>query len=152
MHRSKRFREIDKLIDVNKSYTIDEAIEILKKCPPVKFDQDDFITSEPAPVFKAAVTLKVAFTLAPGATESAIFPGNLLTVHPFGSKTLNLTSRTEAPVVLVKVALTSLVCPGVKVVRRDIRNRSTSYLAATTFACTASVVASVGNPVVITPS
>lgn len=39
MHRSKRFREIDKLIDVNRFYTIDEAIEILKKCPPVKFDQ-----------------------------------------------------------------------------------------------------------------
>lgn len=39
MHRSKRFREIDKLVVVEKSYTIDEAIEILKKCPPVKFDQ-----------------------------------------------------------------------------------------------------------------
>jgi large subunit ribosomal protein L1 len=39
MHRSKRFREIDKLIDVNKSYTVDQAIEILKKCPSVKFDQ-----------------------------------------------------------------------------------------------------------------
>ena len=39
MHRSKRFREIDKLVDVNKSYTLEEAIEILKKCPPVKFDQ-----------------------------------------------------------------------------------------------------------------
>jgi large subunit ribosomal protein L1 len=39
MHRSKRFREIDKLVDVMKTYTLDEAIEILKKCPPVKFDQ-----------------------------------------------------------------------------------------------------------------
>lgn len=39
MHRSKRFREIDGLLDVMKSYTVDEAIEILKKCPPVKFDQ-----------------------------------------------------------------------------------------------------------------
>ncbi|MBY0530030.1 MAG: 50S ribosomal protein L1 [Rhabdochlamydiaceae bacterium] len=39
MHRSKRFREIEKLIDVTKSYTLAEAIEILKKCPPVKFDQ-----------------------------------------------------------------------------------------------------------------
>lgn len=39
MHRSKRFREIDKLVDVMKNYTLDEAIEILKKCPPVKFDQ-----------------------------------------------------------------------------------------------------------------
>ncbi len=39
MHRSKRFREIAKLYDVMKSYSLDEAIEILKKCPPVKFDQ-----------------------------------------------------------------------------------------------------------------
>jgi large subunit ribosomal protein L1 len=39
MHRSKRFREIDKLVDVTKSYTLDQAIETLKKCPPVKFDQ-----------------------------------------------------------------------------------------------------------------
>ncbi len=39
MHRSKRFREIDQLVDSNKSYTLSEAIEILKKCPPVKFDQ-----------------------------------------------------------------------------------------------------------------
>ncbi len=39
MHRSKRFREIDKLVDVSKQYTLEQAIEILKKCPPVKFDQ-----------------------------------------------------------------------------------------------------------------
>lgn len=39
MHRSKRFREIAKLYDVMKSYSLEEAIEILKKCPPVKFDQ-----------------------------------------------------------------------------------------------------------------
>lgn len=39
MHRSKRFREIDKLVEATKLYTIEEAIAILKKCPPVKFDQ-----------------------------------------------------------------------------------------------------------------
>lgn len=37
--RSKRFREIVELVDPHKSYTLDEAIETLKKCPPVKFDQ-----------------------------------------------------------------------------------------------------------------
>lgn len=37
--RSKRMKEIDKLIDPNKSYKLEEAIEVLKKCPPVKFDQ-----------------------------------------------------------------------------------------------------------------
>jgi large subunit ribosomal protein L1 len=39
MRRSKRFREIDQLVDSNKTYSLAEAIEILKKCPPVKFDQ-----------------------------------------------------------------------------------------------------------------
>ncbi len=39
MHRSKRFREIDKSIDATKLHSLDQAIEILKKCPPVKFDQ-----------------------------------------------------------------------------------------------------------------
>ncbi len=38
-HRSKRFREIEKLVDAEKSYSLADAIEILKKFPPVKFDQ-----------------------------------------------------------------------------------------------------------------
>lgn len=37
--RSKRFKQIDQLVVVDKKYTLDEALEILKKCPPVKFDQ-----------------------------------------------------------------------------------------------------------------
>lgn len=36
---SKRNREIAKGLDVQKTYTVNEAIDILKKCPPVKFDQ-----------------------------------------------------------------------------------------------------------------
>src|SRR5579872_1569242 len=36
---SKRFKEIAKLVDSEKVYKLDEAIEVLKKCPPVKFDQ-----------------------------------------------------------------------------------------------------------------
>ncbi len=39
MHRSKRFREIAKSVDVTKTYNLEEAIAILGKCPPVKFDQ-----------------------------------------------------------------------------------------------------------------
>src|SRR5215475_14321847 len=39
MRRSKRTREIDKSVDVTKTYTLDEAIAVLKKCPPPKFDQ-----------------------------------------------------------------------------------------------------------------
>lgn len=37
--RSKRIREIAKMVDSTREYTVEEAIEILKKCPPVKFDQ-----------------------------------------------------------------------------------------------------------------
>ena len=37
--KSKRSREIAKLFDAQKVYKLDEAIDILKKCPPVKFDQ-----------------------------------------------------------------------------------------------------------------
>jgi large subunit ribosomal protein L1 len=37
--RSKRMQEIDKLVDPNKAYKFEEAIEILKKAPTVKFDQ-----------------------------------------------------------------------------------------------------------------
>lgn len=36
---TKRFREIAGLFDKEKSYSLQEAIEILRKCPPVKFDQ-----------------------------------------------------------------------------------------------------------------
>lgn len=38
-HKSKRFREIEKLFDREKLYSLEEAIAILKKCPPLKFDQ-----------------------------------------------------------------------------------------------------------------
>lgn len=37
--QSKRNREAAKLVDITKIYTIKEAVEILKKCPVVKFDQ-----------------------------------------------------------------------------------------------------------------
>ena len=36
---SKRIREIAKAVDATKVIQLEEAIEILKKCPPVKFDQ-----------------------------------------------------------------------------------------------------------------
>jgi large subunit ribosomal protein L1 len=38
-YRSKRFREIAQLVDREKFYSLEEAIGILKKCAPVKFDQ-----------------------------------------------------------------------------------------------------------------
>ena len=65
---------------------------------------------------------------------------------------LNLTPAAGDPVVFVNVSVTSCADLGVNVVTRDRLTRCTSYLAATMLACTASVVASVGYPVVITPS
>jgi len=37
--QSKRFREMAKSLEANKAYSVKEAVDILKKCPPVKFDQ-----------------------------------------------------------------------------------------------------------------
>lgn len=37
--RSKRMQEIDKLVDPNKTYRVEEALHLLKKMPLVKFDQ-----------------------------------------------------------------------------------------------------------------
>lgn len=37
--RSKRMKQIDELIEVGRIYPLNEAIELLKKCPSVKFDQ-----------------------------------------------------------------------------------------------------------------
>lgn len=37
--KSKRGREIAKLVEAEKVYKLEEAIAILKQCPPVKFDQ-----------------------------------------------------------------------------------------------------------------
>lgn len=39
MGQTKRSREIAKLCDVTKTYSIADAVAMLKKCPPVKFDQ-----------------------------------------------------------------------------------------------------------------
>ncbi len=38
-HRSKRMKEIDQLVVAGKTYKLEEAIQLLKKCPPTKFDQ-----------------------------------------------------------------------------------------------------------------
>lgn len=38
-HRSKRMKQVDQLFDLLKLYTIEEALQILKKAPSVKFDQ-----------------------------------------------------------------------------------------------------------------
>lgn len=37
--RSKRMKEVDKLVDKKRSYKLEEALEIFKNCPAPKFDQ-----------------------------------------------------------------------------------------------------------------
>ncbi len=37
--RSKRYKEILKSVDVEKAYMLEEAVDVLKNCPAVKFDQ-----------------------------------------------------------------------------------------------------------------
>ena len=32
-------KKIDEMVDPNKIYKLEEAVDVLKKCPPVKFDQ-----------------------------------------------------------------------------------------------------------------
>src|ERR1019366_1128856 len=112
---------------------------------------------KPAADVGGEVTLKVALTLAPGATGSlnvtdVLVAPETTASHPAGMEILNLTVLAGDPVVFVNVSVTSCIELSLNVVTRDRLTCCTSYLAATMFDCTASVVASAGNPVVITPS
>ena len=101
--------------------------------------------------------MNVALTFAPGATGPDIvvdapLPPETAAVQPAGSERANLTLPAGAPVVFVNVTVAFCADPGVNVVTRDTVNRAASYFAATMLACTASVVASGGYPMVIAPS
>ena len=112
------------------------------------------------------VTLKVALTLAPGATESnvcdvSVVPGTTEVHCLSGTEMLSFTPTAGDPVVFVNVTVDVLRDPGVNVcspggvavAEAGVRlSRGTSYLAATTLACTRWSVASLGYPAVITPS
>lgn len=37
--KSKRFKVIETLVESEKAYSLEEAVDLLKKCPPTKFDQ-----------------------------------------------------------------------------------------------------------------
>src|SRR5665647_606156 len=126
--------------------------------PPVAwFFHSALPVRKPGPVLGDAVTLKVALTLAPGSTgavnifEASVAP-ETTAVHPLGAEMLNLTLVTVAPVVFVNVPVISCAECCVNVVARDMLILCTSYFTVTMLTCTASVVASVGYPVVITPS
>ena len=111
------------------------------------------------------VTLKVALTLAPGATESNVCDVLVVPetkeVHCLGTEMLSFTPTAVDPVVFVNV--TVLSCEdrganvwspgGVAVAEAGVRlSCCTLYLAATMLAWTFWSVASVGYPAVITPS
>src|SRR5512139_2034166 len=101
------------------------------------------------------VTLKVALTLTPGATGSAILSDVLVEplatkVHCAGAEMLNVTPVAGAAVVFVNVTVVSCEDPGENVWSPggvavadagDSDSRGTSYFAATTFACTSWSVA-----------
>ena len=115
------------------------------------------------------VTLKVALTLAPGATGSAnvfdvsVAPERRRSTACWARKCSTSTPVAGAPVVFVNVTVVSCEDPGenvwspggVAVADAGARlSRGTSYLAATTLACTSWSVASVGKvpAAVIAPS
>src|SRR6185369_1916080 len=137
--------------------------------PLVALVHEAFPTRSPLKAVGPEVTLKVALTLTPGATGSTnvfedwVVPATTDAHCLLGTEMLNVTLFAGAPVVLVNVTVVSCdesgenVCSpgGVAVADAGATlTRGTSYLAATTFACTSWSVASVGNvpAAVIAPS
>src|ERR1051326_3471030 len=116
---------------------------------PFPFVQETLPARSPLKAAGPAVTLKVALTLAPGATGSpmvavAPLPPAATAVHPLGAEMLNLTPVAGAPVVFVNVTVVSCEEPGENVcnpggvavaVAGAIVSRGAPYLAATTLAC-----------------
>ena len=130
--------------------------------------QEALPTRSPLKAAGPEVTLKVALTLAPGTTG----PGNVSDVsavpgtkevHCLGTEMLNLKPVTGAPVVFLNVTVRSCAEPGENVwipggeATADAGarlSRGTSYLAATTLACTFWLSSCVGKVpgAVIAPS
>src|SRR5215471_1307452 len=135
----------------------------------VRFIHEALPTRSPLKAAGPEVTLKVALTLAPGATGSTnVFDVSVVLatkgVHCLsGTDRLNLTPAAGAPVVFVNVNVVSRDDPGenvwspggAAVAEAGARlSRAMSYLAATTLACTNWSVASEGKvpAAVIAPS
>src|ERR1019366_74121 len=121
--------------------------------------QEALATRSPLKAAGPEVTLKVALTVAPGATGSAkVFavsvPPETTEVQPAGREMLNLTPSAGDAETFLNVTVASCEEPGENVwspggVSRaeagDRLNRATSYLAATTLACTFCSVSCVGK-------
>src|SRR5450631_3102008 len=111
--------------------TLVVVVSTLVVLPP-EFFHSTLPVKKPAPVAKGEVTLKVALTLAPGATTSAKafaapLPPEATELHcTLGPKTLSLTPVTGTPVVLVKVSVICCDDRGEKVVIRERAKRGKS--------------------------
>src|SRR5919198_2162707 len=148
------------LILIGLTFRTFSAVVSCCRVPFVEFVHAALPTRSPSKAAGPEVTLKVALTLAPGATESnvrevSVVPGTKEVHCLVGTEMLNFTSTARAPVVLVNVTVEfcedrgeNVWSPGgVVVAEAGARlSRCTSYLAATTLACTALSVASVGYP------
>src|SRR5579872_4539472 len=76
--------------------------------PVVRFVHDALPARSPLKAAGPEVTLKVALTVAPGATESNVVGAPVAEeVHPFGTEMLNLTAAAGTPVVFVNVTVVS---------------------------------------------
>src|SRR5262249_11438331 len=143
---------------------------VVSECfaPVVGFVHETLPIRSPLKAAGSEVILKVLLTVAPAVIGSAVnsdvsVNDGTRAVQPLGKTMLNLTLVTGAPVVLVNVSVVSCDPPGVNVwspggvavaEAAAMVSRATSYLAATTFACTSWSVASVGkvSAAVIAPS
>src|SRR5579864_1790202 len=119
-------------------------------CAPSAFIHRARPTMSPLKAAGPEVTLNTPLTLAPGATGPAVVTDVLgvagaMDVHVLGTEMLSSTPNAGAPVVLVKVTVVSSEDPGenvwspggAAVAAAGARlSHGTSYLAATTFACT----------------
>src|SRR3954454_6904069 len=132
---------------------------VISEClpPVVWFVHWEVPARSPLKAAGPEVILKAALTLAPGASASAnVFelpaPPAITDFQPLGTPRLNLSPVAGAPVVFVNVKVVSCDEPGenvwspggVAVAGAGARlSGATSYLAATTLACTCWSVASV---------
>ena len=121
--------------------------------------QEALATRSPLKAVGPEVTLKVALTVAPGATGSAnVFdepvPPDTTEVQPAGTASLNLTLSAGDAETFLNVTVVSCEEPGENVWSPGgastaeagaTLTRCTSYLAATTLACTFCWVSSVGK-------
>src|ERR1039458_1125898 len=128
---------------------------VVSECLPVGLFQEASATRSPLKDDWPEVTLKVALTLAPGATGSEnVDAPEATAVQPLGVLRLSLTPIADSSVLLVKVTVVGDEEPGVKLCTRGgvltaedgaRLTVCTAYFAETTFAWISWSVASVGK-------